>query len=101
MAHKNWEKLGIPSQINSHYGKAEELLPKLFIQYDFIFFDGYAPSMKFLIHFERLLKKGGLLVTANLFLKDPKGGKYVRAVQNTRRWQSEFFADSVISVKLF
>lgn len=99
MATQNWQMLGIQSQITPYHGKAEAILPDLSPEYDLIFFDGYAPSLKFLVHFERLLKPGGLLVTANLFVKDPKGGKYMRALKNTKKWHSGFFADTAISIK--
>lgn len=101
LATRHWETLGIQSQIIPYHGKAEAILPDLSPEYDLIFFDGYAPSLKFLIHFERLLKTGGLLVTANLFVKDPKGGRYMRALKNTKKWQSGFFADTAISIKRF
>lgn len=101
MAKNNWEKLDIQHQIHTYHGKAEAILPELSGIYDLIFFDGYAPSLKFLVHFERLLKKRGLLVTANLFVKDPKGGKYLCALQNSKKWQTGIFADTAISAKLF
>lgn len=96
----NWKSLNIEKQIKTYHGKAEAILPELNAQYDFIFFDGYAPSVKFLIHFERLLKINGTLVTANLYVKDPKGGKYVRALKDRKKWQTGFFADTAISVKI-
>lgn len=96
----NWRSLDLEKYITAHHGKAEAILPDLSDSYDLIFFDGYAPSLKFLVHFERLLKQNGTLVTANLFVKDPKGGKYVRALKNNQKWKSGFFADTAISVKL-
>lgn len=101
IAKKNWEELGLSSQITSYLGKAEASLPGLPGPYDLIFFDGHTPSMKFLTQFERLLKKGGLLVTANMFLRDKTGGKYMRALQRHKKWQVGVFADTAIALKLF
>jgi len=101
VANKNWKDLKLTAQITSHEGKAEAILPELPGTYDLIFFDGHTPSMKFLMQFERLLKKGGLLVTANMFLRDKTGGKYMRALQKPKKWQVGVFADTTVALKLF
>lgn len=98
-AKKNWELFSVHERIHSYHGKAEAILPTLETSYDIIFFDGYAPSLKFLIHFERLLKKDGVLLTANLFVKDPAGGRYVRQLNDKKRWTTGYFADTALSVK--
>jgi len=99
IAKQNFTKFQVKDQITIHFGKAEAIIPELTETYDFIFFDGYAPSLKFLVHFDRLLKTGGTLVTANLFVKDPKGGKYLRHIQKNKDWQTGVFADTAVSVK--
>jgi predicted O-methyltransferase YrrM len=101
IANENWQKLGIAKRVTTHCDKAEVVLPRLSGSYDLIFADGYEPSMKFLLHFERLLKKGGVLLTANLFLKDPQGGRYLRELLKSHRWQTGVFGDTALSVKLF
>jgi len=101
IAQSNWEKLGIDQQVRQYLGKAESVLPGLRDIYDLIFFDGYSPSMKFLTHFERLLKKNGILITANMFLKDELGGKYMRALQRSNRYQMGVIEDTTIAIKLF
>jgi len=101
LAKRSWQTLGVTSQITPHIGKAEDVLPKLTGEYDLIFFDGYSPSMKFFTQFERLLKKNGILVTANMFLKDERGGKYMRALSQKHRWQLGVFADTTVAIKLF
>lgn len=101
LAEKNWEGFEVRDRIHPLFGKAEEVLPTLRPEYDLIFFDGYTPSMKFLLQFERLLKKDGLLITANMFLRDKTGGKYMRALQRTKRWITAVFSDTAVSVKLF
>ncbi|HRN95851.1 MAG TPA: class I SAM-dependent methyltransferase [Candidatus Levybacteria bacterium] len=99
IAQNNWKDFEVTERITAHHGKAEAILPTLQGSYDFIFFDGYAPSLKFLTPFDRLLKIGGTLVTANLFVKDPKGGKYLRALNRYIKWHTGTFADTAISVK--
>jgi predicted O-methyltransferase YrrM len=101
IAQENWKDLKIENRIQIFADKAEAVLPTLSEQYNFIFFDAYAPQVFMLNHFKRLLKKGGVLVTANLYLKDKTGGKYVRELNNSIRWKTGFFADSSLSVKLF
>jgi len=100
-AKKNWEDLGISDQITSYSDKAEIILPELKGPYDVIFFDGHVPSMKFLLEFERLLRRGGMLVTANMFLRDKTGGKYMRALQKPYRWSVSTIDDTAIATKLF
>jgi len=106
MAQKNWQDFQIDKQITAFPDKAEAVLRTLKKSYDFIFFDAYAPQIFMLDHFERLLQKNGVLVTANLYLKDPNGGKYVRRLKNEMKtpfvalWSTGFFADTAISVKL-
>ncbi len=101
LACKNWQEMGVSDKITAYLDKAETILPELTGPYDLIFFDGHTPSMKFLIQFERLLKKGGLLVTANMFIRDKTGGKYMRALQRHKKWQIGVFADTAVALKLF
>ena len=98
IAQKWWETLGVYN-ITSLEGKGEDILPTLSPEYDLIFFDGYVPQVKFLTQFDRLLRKGGILVTANLFLRDENGGKYLTQLKNTTKWKTEIFADTAISLK--
>lgn len=101
IAKSNWKKLDIEKQINLYLDKAEAILPTLSDTYDIIFFDGYSPSMKFLMQFERLLRKNGLLITANMFLKDELGGKYMRALSKKHRYKLGVFEDTAVAIKLF
>ncbi len=101
LARKNWQQLGLERQITTFVDKAEVVLPELTGPYDLIFFDGYSPSLKFIVQFGRLLKKEGLLITANMFLKDQLGGKYMRALQKTSRWQTMSVGDTTVALKLF
>jgi len=100
VANENWQDMGVSDKITGYLEKAEVILPTLSGPYDLIFFDGHVPSLKFLLQFERLLRKGGLLVTANMFLRDVTGGKYMRALQNAKKWQVGIFADTTVALKL-
>lgn len=101
LAKENWKRFGVSERITSYYGKAEDMLHEVTGPYDAIFFDGYVPSMKFLMQFENLLKKGGVLITANLYLRDITGGKYVRALKKEYRWQTLITGETAVSEKLF
>lgn len=96
-----WKKLGFENNITVYNEKAEAVLPQLNSQYDLIFFDAYVPQKKFFIQFERLLKKDGILFTANLFLRDSSGGTYLRKLKDESKWRTGVFADTAIAVKLF
>jgi predicted O-methyltransferase YrrM len=99
IAKNMWTEFGVVQQIRSLSDKAEVILPTLSPPYDLIFFDAYAPQMKFYQHFVRLLKQGGILYSANLYLKDPTGGRYLKNLMNTYRWETKLFADTAISIK--
>lgn len=100
LAEENFIKAGVEKQITTHHGKAEVVLKTLSGPYDLIFFDGHAPSMKFLMYFEKLLKRNGLLITANMFVKDKEGGRYMRSIKRVRWWKTILFADTTIAVKI-
>ncbi|MBI5044423.1 MAG: class I SAM-dependent methyltransferase [Candidatus Levybacteria bacterium] len=99
-AKKIWEQHGYEKQITTYVEKAEDVLSRLSEQFDLIFFDGYVPQMKMLLQFEKLLRKDGILVTTNLFLRDEKGGKYLKALLDRKKWETGIFSDTAISTKL-
>jgi predicted O-methyltransferase YrrM len=100
LARKMWRTLGISEHVTVHTGLAEEVLPEIDDIFDVIFFDANTPQKKFITHFERLLRSGGLLITTNLFLKDVKGGKYLLEIQHEKKWKTAVFADTALSVKV-
>lgn len=100
IAKQNWKEFSLPNTITFLEDKAEEILPQLTEQYELIFFDGHAPQKKFLPQFERLLIPNGTLITANLFVKDPKGGRYLQHLKDEKKWRTGVFSDTAISVKL-
>jgi predicted O-methyltransferase YrrM len=98
LAEKHWRKIGIHNRITVFNNKAEAVLPTLNKSYDLIFFDGYTPSLKFLMYFERYIVHRGILLSANLFLADPRGGKYLRHLEDKRKWSSIVLQDTAISL---
>lgn len=100
IAKKKWRELEIAHAITAYTGKAEAILPELHDTFDVIFFDANVPQKKFITQFERLLRNGGMLLTANLFLRDDKGGKYLLELQNNKKWKTSVFADTALSVKV-
>ncbi len=92
---QNWG--GDVSKINFHTGDAKDILPSLSSEfYDLIFFDGYGAKLVFYKEFERLLSSGGLLITANKFLKSTEI-EYFTELENTEKWAFvEDFADTKI-----
>lgn len=98
-AEENIEKLGLTDRVTFYQSKIEDVFPRLPSgEYDLIFCDGHVPQRKFAAQFERLLKKGGVALTANLFLSVPSGGKYLKSLQSGK-WQTTIFEDNAISIK--
>lgn len=98
-AKKYWQEQKVLNRIISYIEKAEDVLARLDEQFDLIFFDGYVPQMKMLLKFEKLIREDGLLITANLFLRDDKGGRYLNRLQDKRYWETGIFSDTAISVR--
>lgn len=104
-AKENCEEAGVRDRVIFYQAKAEDIFPKLKAGYDLIFYDGHVPQRKFVDQFERLLKKGGVALTANLFLSVPSGGKYLKNLNNlsntkSNKWNTKIIEDNALSVKL-
>jgi predicted O-methyltransferase YrrM len=98
--HFTSEKLGDRIKVLS--GRAASVLRRLRGAYDLIYFDtDPAESLVGLEHFERLLRPGGLLVSANLFLgqyaPDLPGleqtAKYRTRILDSNRWLTAYLPD--------
>jgi predicted O-methyltransferase YrrM len=100
LAKKYWKTMHLLTSITAYEGKAHEIISNFYTPYDLIFFDGYTPQRKFFKDFDRLLKPQGILLTANLFLNNPTGGKYLEILKNTDKWQTNIVGDTAISIKL-
>ncbi len=98
LAKENCEKLNLADRVHFYQSKAEDVFPKLIGPYDLIFYDGHIPQKKFVAQFEKLLKKGGLAVSTNLFLGDESGGRYLKLLLTTK-WETKVIGDTAISIK--
>lgn len=68
-ARRHFEQEGCGERITIHNGRGADVLTRLIDPYDLIFCDGDIEEyLVDLDHFLRLLRPGGLLITANLFL---------------------------------
>lgn len=85
LAWENVRKAGLESCIRIIEGDAQEVLPLLTEQYDFIFMDAVKSKYAdFLPHCVRLLKKGGILLADNVLYKGmTKGPEQVKHKQRT------------------
>jgi len=99
LAKENCEKFNLQERIIFYNSKAENVFPKLTGPFDLIFYDGNTPQKKFVAEFERLLKRGGIALSANLFLSDPSGGRYLKLLQNNN-WKTKIEGDTAVSIKL-
>jgi predicted O-methyltransferase YrrM len=70
--------------------------------YDIIFFDGFKPDIEFLNQYERILKNGGILISANSHLSQNKTKEYFDKLSDETKWKKlTSFGDTIIYQKLF
>jgi len=91
-------------------GEATRVLPALKGRYDLIYFDiNPSESLVVLDHSERLLRRGGLLISANLFLGEfaphipglERTAEYRVRILDAVRWLTGYTADGTsISVRV-
>lgn len=99
LAHKYFSDFGIEKQITTYTDTAENTLPTFSQKFDLIFYDGFVPQIKFVEQFYELLNDGCLLISTNIFMADKKGGKYVKLLQDTSKWQTGIMDDTAFSAK--
>lgn len=104
LARDNFRAAGYAPQIQLHVGKASAVLPSFNERINLIFCDADPPEyLTCLKHFERLLRPGGVLVTANLFLSQydhdiPGLGQLSRYRERIRAgdgWQTAFLPNGL------
>jgi predicted O-methyltransferase YrrM len=112
IARDHFQAEGLEKRIQVIVGEAARILPALKSKgpYDLIYFDtDLAVSLLALDHSERLLRKGGLLISANLFLGQfepnipglEKMAEYRLRILDTARWLTAYMADGVsISIRV-
>lgn len=94
---------GLADRIRVHQGDFADLLPSLSAGYDLAFFDGYAPALPELHELHRLLRPGGLLISANQQLPGPEAPGYRSQLLDSRSWFSAPLGadgDMTLSVRL-
>ncbi len=110
IARTHHEREGLEKRIQVFVGVAQRVLPALKGPYDLIFFDiDPVESLFALDHSERLLQKGGLLISANLFLGQyapdipglEKTAEYRLRILDAARWVTAYTNDgTAISVRV-
>ena len=100
LAQENVEACGLAGHVVVHAGAFEAVLPTLDTGYDLAFFDGFTPGKPLLTRLTRLLRTGGMLVSANLTHdgSDP----YRDQLMNERAWLTAFVderGETAISIK--
>jgi predicted O-methyltransferase YrrM len=109
IAREHFEAEGLGERIKVLVGRAASILPKLKGRYDLVYFDtDPKESLKTLDLSERLLRRGGLLISANLFLGQHapnlpglnKTAEYRLRILDADRWRTAFLPDgTAISVR--
>jgi predicted O-methyltransferase YrrM len=102
LARKNIAAAGLEHRVTVHHGDFGAILPTLEAGYDVAFFDGHTPVPALHLALGKLLRAGGLLITANL----NHGGTantVAKALFDGTSWRSALLDDdgeTAISVKL-
>jgi predicted O-methyltransferase YrrM len=102
LARQNIAAAGLDQRVTVHHGDFAAILPTLDTGYDVAFFDGHTPVPALHLALGRLLRTGGLLITANL----NHGGTAVtvaKALFDGTSWRSALVdedGETAISVKL-
>lgn len=109
IAREHFTAAGLSDRVKIFEGIGAEVLPALNDSYDVTYFDtDPAESLLDLEQFQRLLKPGGLLISANLFLGQyapdlpglEKTAEYRERILDDARWLTTFLLDgTAISVK--
>ena len=109
IAREHFASEGFGQRIQVLVGRASSLLPKLKGRYDLVYFDtDPKESLKALDMSERLLRRGGLLISANLFLGQhapnlpglDRAAEYRLRILDANRWQTAYLPDgTAISVR--
>jgi predicted O-methyltransferase YrrM len=100
LARENVEACGLAGHVVVHHGEFAAVLRTLDPGYDIAFFDGFTPTRPQLAALTRLLRTGGMLISANL--THDGSGPYRDALSNGRSWLTAFIderGETAISVK--
>jgi predicted O-methyltransferase YrrM len=101
-------RAGVADRVRIHGGRSPDALAQLEGGYDLVFYDADVPTPSELAVFRALLRRGGVLVTSNLFLGqyDPdlpslaQGAQYRRELFDAEQWLTAFAGLKALSVRL-
>ena len=102
LARQNVEACGLAARIRVHKGEFGRVLHTLDPGYDLAFFDGFTPSPPILAALHGLLRRRGVLVSANL-THGGEANAYRDALLDGAPWLTAFVAEdreTAISIKL-
>lgn len=109
IARGHFKSEGLDDRVKILKGRASAVLAGLKDSYDLIHFDtDPEESLPSLAHFERLLRPGGLLISANLFLGQfapdlpglDSAAEYRERILNSKRWLTAYLPDgTALSVR--
>jgi predicted O-methyltransferase YrrM len=110
IARSHFKAAGLEKRIHVLGGEAKRVLPALKGRYDLVYFDiSPSESLFILDQSKRLLRRGGLLISANLFLGQfaphipglEKTAEYRLRILDATRWLTGYMADGTsISVRV-
>lgn len=100
-ARANFERYGIANRVTLYEVEFELVLPTLRRGYDLALFDGWEPTLSHLQAFERLVRRGGVLISSNLHYTDVETREYLELLFTSSRWRSAAIGDgnTVMSVR--
>lgn len=92
LARENIAGFDLDRRITVYEGDFEEILSTFEQGYDIAFFDGYAPILSYLEEFYRLVRPGGILISANLSMADAEA--YHQGLADRHEWHTAFLSES-------
>jgi predicted O-methyltransferase YrrM len=98
---------GFGERIRVLEGRDDAILPSLAPPYDLVFYDAYIPSPDLVDHFERLVRRGGVVVASNIFLgryipDSPdlaQGAAFRKRMLEDPGWQTSFANGKLVAVR--
>ena len=102
LARENFSAFGVADRVTVHQGDFAGVLPKLAAGYDLAFFDGFAPTPDYLRAFQKLVRRGGVLISSNLHFRDAETRAYRELLFDGGAWLTAAIADgdTAMSVRL-
>ena len=102
LARENFSAFGVADRVTVHQGDFAAVLPKLAAGYDLAFFDGFSPTPDYLRAFQKLVCRGGVLISSNLHFRDAETRAYRDLLFDSGAWLTAAIADgdTAMSVRL-